>query len=73
MNKPKADKTHTVRLPAGLAEELKAYTGQNLSTLVRYILVAMLEKKRREHAQNQINSNLNEVRDLVNKLPEKAE
>lgn len=69
MTKQNADKTHSIRLPAGVADELKAYTGQKLSTLVRWILLALLEKKRREHAPKALNEGQHEISELVNNAP----
>lgn len=39
-----ADETVTVRLPAGVAQRLKAASGQPFSRLVRYMCMALLEQ-----------------------------
>lgn len=55
-----AGKTISVRMPEGTVEELRAATGQPFSTLVRFIMLAYLERLRIERRSN-------EGRDLSNK------
>jgi hypothetical protein len=39
----KADDTVTVRVPAGTADKVRAATGQNFSTVVRWMVLRLLE------------------------------
>lgn len=55
-----AGKTISVRMPEGTVEELRAATGQPFSTLVRFIMLAYLERLRIERRSS-------EGRDLSNK------
>lgn len=43
-----AGRTISIRMPEGSVEELKAATGMSFSTLVRYIMLAYLERLRQE-------------------------
>lgn len=43
-----AGRTISIRMPEGTVEELKALTGQPFSTLVRFAMLAYLERCRRE-------------------------
>jgi hypothetical protein len=42
------EETHSVRLPKGLADQVRAATGQKLSPLVRTILTNLLDKYKQE-------------------------
>jgi hypothetical protein len=44
MTKEKADETVTVRMPKGKAAQIRAATGQPFSRLVRWTMLALLEK-----------------------------
>lgn len=46
-----ADETVTVRLPKGVANRLKAASGQPFSRLVRYMCMALLEQYEAKGAQ----------------------
>lgn len=66
-----AGKTISVRMPAGTVEELKAATGQPFSRLVRYTMLAYLERLRierrnREGAELQDKA-ARDIREIVNK------
>lgn len=39
-----ADQTHTIRLPRGTAQRIRAATGQPLSSLVRLLVMELLAK-----------------------------
>ena len=63
-----AGRTISVRMPAGTVEELRAATGQPFSTLVRFIMLAYLERLRIERRtkegtamSNQVASELAEI------------
>lgn len=44
----KAEETHSVRLPKGMADQVRAASGQKLSPLVRYLLTVYLQRVRAE-------------------------
>ena len=44
MSKEKADETVTVRMPKGKAAQIRAATGQPFSRIVRWTMLALLEK-----------------------------
>lgn len=46
----KNDSTHTIRLPKGMADQVRAATGQDLSLLCRTMLTALLDRYRAEAA-----------------------
>lgn len=48
MSRQNADETVTVRMPAGTADKLRAITGQPFSRLVRFTMLALLDKYQRE-------------------------
>lgn len=48
----RADETVTVRLPHGTAAKVRAATGQPFSTVVRWMVVQLLERKAQELAGN---------------------
>ena len=48
MSAPKAGNTVSIRLPPGVANRLRAATGQPVSTLVRFVVMAYLERLERE-------------------------
>lgn len=61
--KARADETVTVRLPLGTADKIRAATGQPFSRLVRWTMLALLEK----HAGEQrLADGANEIADIVN-------
>jgi hypothetical protein len=66
-----AGRTISVRMPEGTVEELRAATGQPFSSLVRYIMLAYLERLRIERRQregaNLRDSAAADLRELVNK------
>lgn len=51
-----ADETVTVRLPKGTADKLRAATGQPFSRLVRFLVIALLEKKAAEGASARLDA-----------------
>lgn len=59
-----ADETVTVRLPKGVAQRLKAASGQPFSRLVRYMCIALLEQYERTGAQA-LTDTAHEVGDVV--------
>lgn len=59
-----ADETVTVRLPAGLANRLRAASGQPFSRLVRYMCIALLEQYERTGRQD-LTDTAHEVGDVV--------
>lgn len=67
----KAERVISVRMPAGAVEELRAATGQPFSTLARWVLMALLEKKRAERA-NAVSDGQLEVRGIVAEMPERV-
>lgn len=48
MARETADETVTVRLPPGLADKIRALTGQPFSTVVRWMCVQLVERKTAE-------------------------
>lgn len=65
-----AGKTISVRMPQGTVEELKAATGQPFSTLVRFIMLAYLERlrieRRTREGADMSNQVAKDLRDIVN-------
>lgn len=49
MPRAKADETVTVRVPKGVPDRLRAATGQKFSTLVRWTIMALLDKYEAEN------------------------
>lgn len=66
-----AGKTISIRMPEGTVEELRAATGQPFGTLVRFIMLAYLERLRSERrtkeGRNMSNTAASELAELVNK------
>lgn len=67
----RADDTVTVRVPAGTADKVRAATGQNFSTVVRWMVLRLLEnytqstnikEQTREDVQRSIGEALDEQR-----------
>jgi hypothetical protein len=46
----KADQVVSIRVPSGVPEELRAFTGMAFSTLMRHMAVTLLARKKAEHA-----------------------
>lgn len=67
----KAGRTVSVRMPEGAIERLKAATGVPFSTLVRWTMMALLEKKDMDRAAV-LNNTANEVRDVVAEMPDEV-
>lgn len=67
-SKYKAEKTVSIRMPAGAVDELRAATGQKFSTLARWVLMALLEKKRSERA-SALSDGQSEVKAIVADMP----
>lgn len=61
--KVRADETVSVRLPSGTAAKIRAATGQPFSRLVRWTMLALLEKHKDAAA---LSDGANELRDIVN-------
>lgn len=68
----KADSTHTIRLPAGVARKLRAATGQPLSRLFRYIALELVAKYETSSDVGAVDKVKADVRDTVQQtqLPE---
>jgi hypothetical protein len=62
-----ADETVTVRLPKGTAAKLRAATGQPFSRLVRFTVMALLEK---HTGQSALTDTRVEVSEIVKTSPE---
>lgn len=65
-----AGRTISVRMPEGTVEEIRAATGQPFGTLVRFVMLAYLERLRQERRLKE-GDNLKEqaardIRDIVN-------
>ncbi len=50
MPKEKADETVTVRMPRGKAAQIRAATGQPFSRLVRWTMLALLERYKNDES-----------------------
>lgn len=65
-----AGRTISVRMPEGTVEELRAATGQPFSSLVRYIMLAYLERlrieRRTKEGSDLRHSVAGDLRDIVN-------
>ena len=68
MPNPRASKVISIRMPEGAVEELRAATGQKFSTLARWVLMALLEKKRAE-----LSNAKGEISKVVADMPERVE
>lgn len=66
-----AGRTISVRMPAGTVEELRAATGQPFSKLVRYTMLAYLERLRLERRTREgrdiDNKAARDIAEIVNK------
>jgi len=60
----KADETVTVRMPKGTADRIRAATGQPFSSLVRYIMLALLDRYESQH----IPADQDSIKNIVNDL-----
>lgn len=70
-SRPRADETVTVRLPKGTADKLRAATGQPFSRLVRWTMLALLDKHMRENSQA-LTAGAEEVKEIVAEMPPKV-
>lgn len=65
-----AGRTISVRMPAGAVEELRAATGQPFSRLVRFVMMAYLERlrieRRSREGQQLVNKTADDLREIVN-------
>lgn len=52
MTKERADETVTVRMPKGKAAQIRAATGQPFSRLVRWTMLALLERYKLDEPTN---------------------
>jgi hypothetical protein len=67
MSNSNTEEVISVRMPKGAADELRAATGQPFSRLARWVLMALLEKKRAElRAATPRQEGLGEVGEIVN-------
>jgi len=66
MPAPLADETHTVRLPKGVANQIRAATGQKFSTLVRWTMLALLERYKNQQLSG---DTVQDIRKVVSALP----
>lgn len=73
MTKQKAEDVVSIRLPKGMKDELRAATGQKVSTLTRWVLTALLEKRRAERRDRELANGQNEVQDIVAAMPHTSE
>lgn len=69
MKPDRADETVTVRMPKGTADQIRAATGQPFSRIVRWTMLALLERYKTNPALNP----MQDVRDEVNKLENRDE
>lgn len=65
MTKPHLSETVTVRVSPGTPEKIRAATGQPFSRVVRWMIVALLEKYEREDPHRR-NEGAAEISALVN-------
>lgn len=67
MSAANSDQCHTVRLPRGVRDELTAATGQSFSTLVRFMCMELLKRKRAE--RQAASTHKQEVQQEISDLP----
>ncbi len=70
MPKQKAERVISIRMPAGAVEEIRAATGQKFSTVARWVLMALLEKKREELGIAAQKAVTDVVADMPERVPE---
>jgi hypothetical protein len=65
-----AGRTISVRMPEGTVEEIRAATGQPFGTLVRFVMLAYLERLRQERrlkeGENLREQAAKDIREIVN-------
>lgn len=68
MPKGKAMEVASLRLVRGTQERLRQATGMQFSTLVRYVIMELLNRVEAKQA-NQVNAVVAEIKDIVKEMP----
>jgi hypothetical protein len=64
------DQCHTVRLPSGMRDELVAATGQPFSTIVRYMCMELVKRRRAERQAAATTNPKPALREQIAEIPD---